>query len=830
VALFVAAVEVVREPIITVVVLCALSITLGVRAVCLLRKWRPAQRIIAPHWNVWLALSSAGILAIVLFAAMLMTWPKLRATYTPDGFARAPEIAAQRGWYPTETDPAGRRYVWTQERATLVFNFLVRAPVTMTFEVRSAAVAGGPDAPVRVIVNGKEVGELRPDPRNPDFQPLSLRFTPFDWGGRQTEVKLLTTSFKPRSDNRTLGTMIKSVSVDKTEAWSPVQRRIWLLWALPAVAALALALLWIARWRCSAWAGYGAVAAWTVGAACTAFLTFALLQIGPIQGDASFIWVAVCIYIGAYFSSMALALPFGRPDAPSLARRAWIGLVRCIPALVESGVRRGRPAPSPASSGANRRMHLMRDLMLVFAIALGARVIWAVVVPPWQAPDEPDHYIYISHIVEQKEIPHPPFVKAPEYPPEWEVSAGQTFFGQLSTVVNGGVGIIPFVPIVYDYRTAQTYETSVEARRSAAGARATPYPPLYYLFEAAPYWLFRDAPILSRLFAVRCGSAVLGALSCVFGYLMGYEIRRQRRWGWAVGLCMALMPMYAFITATVNNDAGADLGATIIIWLTVRMYRQHDASRPLALALGIASGLALATKPSIIAIVAVAGLVVVANALSTLRRSWRSVKVAFMTLGAYTAGMIATYGPWALFRVHYYGDVGRSGTGATAAVRYSLISYLGIKRSQGGIYFDWLLLKSFWGDFGWLDAPMPERIFTPIGVLYMVGALGLLVQLVLQPQRRRALSLLLGMLAAQAIFLFIGVDYQTLLKTGALVGLQGRYFFPILAPLLFLLLSGWDHLCREHPLALRFAPVFMLWLYLVGLATVLARYYGVVIG
>jgi uncharacterized membrane protein len=161
----------------------------------------------------------------------------------------------------------------------------------------------------------------------------------------------------------------------------------------------------------------------------------------------------------------------------------------------------------------------------------------------------------------------------------------------------------------------------------------------------------------------------------------------------------------------------------------------------------------------------------------------------------------------------------------------SLWRYLEITKGRGWDYFYGLLVRDFWGNFGWLDAPLPARVFLPIVAVYIIGGIGACIQLGLQPQRRDVLLLLLGFLVMQALFLFIGLDYFAgYVLGGAAFGLQGRYFFPVLAPLLFVLLSGWDHLCTENGLALRLAPLGMACLQLIGLTTILARYYGVTIG
>lgn len=794
-----------------------------------------------------------GILAIIALYAMIETRPRLQTTYQPDQFASANDIVEQRGFFRTETDAARNEYVWTQERATLVFDFLVHTPVTLTVSMRSAAVAGGPDMPVQVFVNGQAVGALHPDPTNSSFQPLSLRFDPFDWGGEQTEIRLVPATFKPKGDNRTLGTMIQSITIDKSDAWAPIGRRMWLVWALPAFALATLGLAGAARRFRSSAVGYGAIAASAIGGGCAATIISLILRIGFIERDTYHAWVVGGAYLALCFAGAAVLLPFGPPEAASLLGRlrSRVALYR-VPAHVKTRVAAlTRPvAPSPPPT----RSAIRRDLALVFVIALGIRLLWLTITPPWQAPDEPDHYVYVSHVAEQAEIPHPPYPPYSWYPDEFAQSGGLTLFGKISAQAGGTqLPELPHLPVSYDYASARSYTGSHQERLTAAGGRATPYPPLYYLFAAIPYKFFQHAPILARLFAVRFGSAILGALTCVFGYLLAYEVRRERRWGWALALSLAFLPMFVFVTATANNDAAMDLGATALIWLLVRLYRQEAISPPTALIVGLVSGLTLLAKPGPFPVVAVVGVFLLVKSFPLLTRPLRHSRQRLGALGGYITGGLLGYGPWVLFRYRYYGDLS-AGLGSLTAMFRTLTGITSVAAAPGGgapvaalthpvseylrhewhlplEYFRWLFIKTVWGNFGWLEVPMPDRTFTAITVICAIGIVGIIVQLALQPRRRPILLLLLAIIAAQVAFLFLVVDYyEGYAHSGVNFGLQGRYFFPVLAPALFLLLSGWDHLFRERPIALRLAPFVMVGVQLVGLATMLARYYDIVIG
>jgi uncharacterized membrane protein len=164
-----------------------------------------------------------------------------------------------------------------------------------------------------------------------------------------------------------------------------------------------------------------------------------------------------------------------------------------------------------------------------------------------------------------------------------------------------------------------------------------------------------------------------------------------------------------------------------------------------------------------------------------------------------------------------------------AIAQLSPWGYLQVQQGLGWQHFRGLFINDFWGNFGWLDALMPSRFFTLILIFSAIGGIGLLIQLFLQPSRRGVLLLLLAIVVVQVISLFVA-DYLINYVFHSAVSLQGRYFFPILAPLLLLLLSGWDHLFRERPIGLRLGVALLAGAQLIGLATMLARYYGIHIG
>jgi hypothetical protein len=91
--------------------------------------------------------------------------------------------------------------------------------------------------------------------------------------------------------------------------------------------------------------------------------------------------------------------------------------------------------------------------------------------------------------------------------------------------------------------------------------------------------------------------------------------------------------------------------------------------------------------------------------------------------------------------------------------------------------------RSFWGQFGWMAAPMDPRVYLALGLLLLTALTGLAARAVrLSAGQRRALGLLV--LAVLLIFVaYLGYNIN-------LVQFQGRYLFPGLIPLGLLFTLG----------------------------------------
>ena len=136
-----------------------------------------------------------------------------------------------------------------------------------------------------------------------------------------------------------------------------------------------------------------------------------------------------------------------------------------------------------------------------------------------------------------------------------------------------------------------------------------------------------------------------------FAYLMAYELRRERLWGLSLGLCMALLPMYAFISSSINNDSAMICGTTALIWAAARAFRQQQMSPRLLWSMGIISGCILLAKPTGAVVVVLVGLAMLVRQWPILRYPWRIRWSRIRAIARFTLPIIGMYSSLIFLRI-----------------------------------------------------------------------------------------------------------------------------------------------------------------------------------
>lgn len=396
-------------------------------------------------------------------------------------------------------------------------------------------------------------------------------------------------------------------------------------------------------------------------------------------------------------------------------------------------------------------------LILLGYLLAGAH--YAIYTPPWQAPDEPAHFNYIRQVAQDGCCPR---IESGD----WQ----SDYLAQLTTA--------KFAPQLLDRLDSIQYEDH--------------HPPLYYLLASLVFKLSDGDLVALRLLSVALGAAV----ACL-SYLISRRILpAQPQIALAAMALVAFLPQHLSMMAAVNNDAPAEvLVGLALLWLI----RYLDSENVPVWQLGLIVGLALLTKTTIyfLALIVPIGIWLRwrdegAPARALLRQFAAFALVAGLIGGAWWLRNIAVYGfPDFLGLAAHDAVVADQPRTADFIAQHGRTTYIAQLASTA--------FKSFWGQFGWmalpLDGVLGGWLYRGFALLLMAGVAGALLacrsaaeaaQHRSVPRIPRPISIILltTILLVTLQFLYYNIEFQQW---------QGRYLFPALIPIAFLLACGVDH-------------------------------------
>jgi 4-amino-4-deoxy-L-arabinose transferase-like glycosyltransferase len=414
----------------------------------------------------------------------------------------------------------------------------------------------------------------------------------------------------------------------------------------------------------------------------------------------------------------------------------------------------------------NRTM-LSKIQTLLFGVILlsymASALLYAVFTPRWQAPDEPAHYNYIHYLATQSGFPE---LVAECY--------NQTYLNELTS--RRFPSELSVAPVCYEFHQ----------------------PPLYYLL-ATPIFSASNGSLL----ALRLFSALLGAGAIIIACLIGFTIFPNKPViAYGTMAFVAFVPMHVAVLASVNNDALAGLILAILLLLLLRrlLRTSPNLSIDYDLPLGGLLGLGLLTKTTIYIMVPLIAIV--------LWLAWRDRPRGWPVL---FKQMVIVYGvallivlPWFIRNATLYGDfdiLGLRRHDAIVVGQLRTSDYLAdVGLINYGYTFAITTFQSFWGQFGWMAAPMDERTYFLLMLLTLVALAGLvawLLRLFLVKRGKGgaqgeplngvepvgSLSFrqwqALGLMTLTVLLMLLGYGWYNL----TFVQFQGRYLFPSLIPL-----------------------------------------------
>jgi hypothetical protein len=404
-------------------------------------------------------------------------------------------------------------------------------------------------------------------------------------------------------------------------------------------------------------------------------------------------------------------------------------------------------------------------------------LVWTLALPPWYGPDEPSHFAYVQLLAVEGRVPQfaPSRDDGRDVPADIQCSEHNMGFR-----LNGPFFAEP--PFGPDPSFCDRPDTPAAQRPEVPTSPSAGYSPLYYAAGVPFYDLVKDAPVETRLQAVRMLSVLLGVATAGFAYLAGFwAFDRRRVLAAAAAAVVTLQPMASQQFAIVNNDALLIAAGAAFFWRFFRALRRGvgwgDAVWMAALV-----GLAYLAKPQGAFL---APLFLIPLFLTYRReQGWVSLIRRAGLYAAVLGGIVALgIAGNLLLQGQALPQVAQPVTGA-----HGLRAYVHELIHDQFTHLYWLLVVSAWGHFVWVSAALPPPAFTVIFGVYLLALAGVIrAAMSRRPGATVMVSALLGVLVVGA--LLIGLEALLFRKTGAFI-LQGRSFLELVPAVAVVIVGG----------------------------------------
>jgi uncharacterized membrane protein len=390
-----------------------------------------------------------------------------------------------------------------------------------------------------------------------------------------------------------------------------------------------------------------------------------------------------------------------------------------------------------------------------------------IITPPFQGADETVHFMRAYQISEGNLVIDQVGNKVGGYLPS---SIGETY-----TVTNSPP--IAFYPQLkyHEIETRRAFHIKLKSSQKTLYdfGSTTEYSPVAYLPSSIGILFGRlaHAPPILSFYLGR-----LGNLAAWLG-LAGLAIMYMPRKKWALA-AVSLLPMVIFQAATINGDV-VTIGTMFLFFaliLNLREKKSNVSHKELIYLL--ITGLAMALTKEIMFIFLPAILLIGKNKFETSRQAWLT-KIILM--GIPFLALLGWY--WTIHGINLGASAYGNGAVPAHQLKYIIRSPLRYINVLWNTYFyTWgnNVTDSFIGNFGWDSAPLSDGLIV-IGFITLAFLLGTSTRKE-KPKwlnrNEKWIIAAIGILYWLAVSTSLYIDYSPV-TFRIIVGLQGRYFFPL---------------------------------------------------
>ena len=420
-------------------------------------------------------------------------------------------------------------------------------------------------------------------------------------------------------------------------------------------------------------------------------------------------------------------------------------------------------------------MNYKLTLLLIVSASFVLGIIYIIIIPPWQSPDEPTHFEYVKIMAEGE----PPWDPHPRPKLQEEIIVSLSHYDYWR-----------YLLVEKPYPLPSTFKDTPFL--FAAPSQIGKNPPIYYWLAS---WLLRlpsNLPIEVEFYRLRTLSLLFSILTIVFVWACAGEIfgRFSPVCPAAAGIT-ALLPQFMVIGTSVSPDPCVNFFGAGALYLIIRFQKRGFTSlRILFLILWHGIGL-LVNYKFLILIGVLPGVVLIHLCLRQSRTF--PLKKLLLWSGVLIVILLISYAGL----VWYFPRIARIFI-IRINILYSTIStyFQGETCSPPGywLWFSLEVFKSFWLKYGWLTYELPLFFYRILQIASLIPLSGLVLFLGkiiigkngrVGPAREGILTLIFYASATLgAYYLFWGLKV-----TGTTT--QGRHLFIVMPAWAILFIFGW---------------------------------------
>lgn len=423
-------------------------------------------------------------------------------------------------------------------------------------------------------------------------------------------------------------------------------------------------------------------------------------------------------------------------------------------------------------------------LVILLVLFFLKGIIWLLLTPIFQVPDENVHFGLIQYLGENN---HFPGFKNSNHVSQELVLAGETVNFNWMKSHPVWQGYPPDWQVKIKAIKPQS-KTIFGDFKSQGGQKL---PKGYFVLGAAVYKIIINHNFFWRFYALRFLSVILGLITVYLSYLIAEIIFKNKTLSLAVVSLIAFQPMASVIFSSITYDSLSIMTATAFLYFAVKFIQTKNKKfQWLALMVAL---FGLMVKSQLIGL-SLAWLFL-------LTKKQLKFLPLFLVILLILSWQIHDIRQFLLLIPEWFQENNW----------HQISNYL-------SVYIKPLLAEVFpwyWGVFGWLEKVMPLLVYRVIKILCGLSLIGIIIS----RQFRRIRFLLIFTLVM--VLVIMVNDFFIFSQRGANFGVQGRYFLPAVTAHMILLVFGLQVLIPKnyHQLLAKILIVLSVLLNLIALWT-----------